>query len=403
ARPDRGRSRHARSDLARPSRRAGGHRSGPGDPGAHRRHRGGHLQRHLRVRPPPHRSDGAIHDRRRRDGSRTHGHRPRGGLGGHRGEGRRPGRRPLQHLLRNLLDVLAGPAVPVRDDAEPRPGLRCLAVRLHQALRAGARRTGGVPAGALRQHAADQGARRSARRPLRLPLRRPADGMAGGAVRRHPAGRDRPRARPRADRRHVHPHRQAPRRRPGHRLRRRPGAARTRPPQRHPGHRHHEPGRRRRAGPRPDRRSRTGRGDRRRGHGGARLAPGVPGAEGDRRRPGRGHGEGHAGRRRRPAGGPQHRHRGGPPRRHDLALRRLRRCHRPAAPDAHVRQADPAAHGPGERLALGAGHPPAAARRGPPGRRRLRDAPGVPGGRSAGVHELPREAGRHRQGVDPAL
>ena len=35
----------------------------------------------------------------------------------------------------------------------------------------------------------------------------------------------------------------------------------------------------------------------------------------------------------------------------------------PHAPDAHVRQADPAAHGPGQRLALGARHPAAADRR----------------------------------------
>ena len=50
----------------------------------------------------------------------------------HRGEGRRPRRRPVQHLVQHLLDVLAGAAVPVRDDAEPRTRAtapRCSATR----------------------------------------------------------------------------------------------------------------------------------------------------------------------------------------------------------------------------------------------------------------------------------
>ena len=199
-RSDRGRSRHAGSHLARPSGRTGGHGSRPGDPGADRRHHRGHLQRHLRLGPPPDRGHGALHDGRRRDGPRTDGHRAGGRLRRHRGQGRRPRRRPVQHLVQHLLDVLAGAAVPVRDDAEPRPGLRRLAVRLHEAVRPGAGRAGRVPARAIRQHAADQGARRPRGRPVRLPVRRPADGLAGGAVRRHPAGRQRPRPRPRPDR-----------------------------------------------------------------------------------------------------------------------------------------------------------------------------------------------------------
>ena len=66
-----------------------------------------------------------------------------------------------------------------------------------------------------------------------------------------------------------------------------------------------------------------------------------------------------AGRRRPPQRG-QRRHRRGPPRRHDLALRRLRRHARPVAADDHVRQADQRAHGPGERQALGRRHHAAA-------------------------------------------
>ena len=48
---------------------------------------------------------------------------------------RRPGRDPVQHLLRQLLDVRAGPAVAVRDDPGPRAGHGRGAVRLHQAVR----------------------------------------------------------------------------------------------------------------------------------------------------------------------------------------------------------------------------------------------------------------------------
>ena len=51
----------------------------------------------------------------------------------------RPGRDPVQRLLRRLLDVRARPALAVRDDAGARVRHRRLAVRLHQALRPGAR------------------------------------------------------------------------------------------------------------------------------------------------------------------------------------------------------------------------------------------------------------------------
>ena len=54
------------------------------------------------------------------------------------------------------------------------------AVRLHQALRPGARRPGRAPARAAGPLRADQGPRGAARRPLPVPLRRAADGLAGG-------------------------------------------------------------------------------------------------------------------------------------------------------------------------------------------------------------------------------
>ena len=85
---------------------------------------------------------GHVHRSGRRARPRADGDR-RGG----RGRGRphlqgRPGRDPLQHLLRPLLDVRAPAVRAVRDHAEPRYGDRRLALRLHQALRPGARRPG---------------------------------------------------------------------------------------------------------------------------------------------------------------------------------------------------------------------------------------------------------------------
>ena len=142
------------------------------------------------------------------------GHEPMGvveavGPGRARAEGRRPGRRPVQHLLRRLLHVQPGPAVPVRDDPGPRVRDGRLAVRLHEALRPGPGRPGRAPARPVRRQAADQRAGRARGRPLPLPLRRAPDGVAGRRVRRGAGRRHarRPRARP--DRRHGHPHRRA--------------------------------------------------------------------------------------------------------------------------------------------------------------------------------------------------
>ena len=88
---------------------------------------------------------------RRRARPRDDGHRPGGRPGGGRPQGRRPGRRPVQHLVRPLLDVLARPVRAVRDDAEREDRQGCLAVRLHRAVRLGARRSGRVPPGAARR------------------------------------------------------------------------------------------------------------------------------------------------------------------------------------------------------------------------------------------------------------
>ena len=90
---------------------------------------------------------------------------------------------PLQHLVRPLLDVHRRPAVAVRDDAGPRARHRCRPARLHQALRPGRRRPGRVPASAAGAVRPDQGSRRPARRAVPLPVRCAADRVAGRRVR----------------------------------------------------------------------------------------------------------------------------------------------------------------------------------------------------------------------------
>ena len=153
----------------------------------------------------------------------------------------------------------------------------------------------------------------------------------------------------------------------GHRRRPRAGAPR---PRQGPRGRGHRPGRARRRPARGraehDRRPRRRRGDRRRRARRARLAERqalaqkmaglLPDAVAQPIFKTAG---------RRQARGVLLRDRARPPRRHHLPQRRLRRHGRPAADDDAVRQADPAADGPGERQALGARHPPAADRRGP--------------------------------------
>ena len=109
---------------------------------------------------------GPFLERGRRPRPRADGHRRGGRLRGRRPAGRRPRRRAVQHLLRALLHVRARPADPVRDHAGARAGHGRRAVRLHQALRPGARRAGRVPARAPGPLRADQGARGAAGRSL---------------------------------------------------------------------------------------------------------------------------------------------------------------------------------------------------------------------------------------------
>ena len=218
-------------------------------------------------------------------------------------------------------------------------------------------RAGRVPARAAGALRPDQGPRRAARRALRLPLRRAADRVAGGRVRRRS-----PRAAPsrcfglgpigqmcRADR-------EAPRRRPGVRrstscpsgsswrerhgvetidIERESTTSATRAARSH-------------------RRPRARLRDRRGRDGGARRAarrarPEAVGLPARRDRPPADREGGASTGIERPARGDRQR----APRRHDLAQRRLRRPAGPDADDGPVRQADPAAHGPGQRPRAG--------------------------------------------------
>ena len=162
------------------------------------------------------------------------GHEPMGDRRGGRRRGHQPrqGDRvviPFNISCGHCFMCDHGPAVAVRDHPGPRPGDGRRAVRLHEALRPGARRAGRVPARAAGAVRADQGARGPAGRPLRLPLRRPPHRLAGGRVRRtSPTAAAVAVLRPRPDRGHVDAHRQAPRRRQGHRHRPRPRAPRAR-------------------------------------------------------------------------------------------------------------------------------------------------------------------------------
>ncbi|CAA9487634.1 MAG: Threonine dehydrogenase and related Zn-dependent dehydrogenases, partial [uncultured Solirubrobacteraceae bacterium] len=390
--------------LARQARRPRRQRPGSDDPGVDRRDHPHHVDRPVRLRPAPVRGDGALHRRGRHPRPRADGDRRGGRHRRHRHQAGRPRGHPVQHLLRPLLDVQGGPAVAVRDDAEPRHGHRRLPVRLHEALRPGRRRAGGVPArpaGAVR---ADQGPRRPAGRSLRLPLRRPADRVAGGRVRQHPEGRQRHHPRPRADRRDVRPHRPAPGRRAGHRRRPRARAPRPRPRARRAGPRPLRARLHRRRDPRAHRRPRHRLGDRRGRDGGARRAD-RQGRPPDRRpaaRRRRAQDDGDGGRRSARGAARVDRHL--PPRRDDLPLGRLRGCRVADAAAHHVRQAAQPPHGPGERQALDPGDHAAARGPGRPARRRhLRHPPGAARGGAPDVRDVPEEAGRRVQDPVPAV
>ncbi|CAA9401360.1 MAG: Threonine dehydrogenase and related Zn-dependent dehydrogenases, partial [uncultured Nocardioides sp.] len=393
------------SHLAGRPRHAGERGPGPAHRGAHRRDRQDHLHGSLRLGPPPLRDAGALHGARRHRRPRADGHRRGGRIRDQQPRGRRPGRHPVQRLLRVVLDVPAGTALPVRDHAEPRARHRRELLRLQQALRAGPGRAGGVPPRPLRRLHGDEGAEAARRRPLPLPLRRPAHRVAGVDVRRRPRRRHPPRARRRTDRRHGGPHGRTGRP-PRHRGRPDPGAARARRGVRRRAAelRGRREGRRRgRRGPGGHRRPRPRRGDRRRRDGGPRL-PGRAGRpEGRRRAARRDLRAGDEERRPRPPRRAAHRHRRRTPRWHDLHLGRVRRLRRPDADDADVRQADPAPHGPGQRAPLDRRPAAAPRRRRPVRRRRVRHPPPPAVGGAERLRALPEEGGGHGQGGLPAL
>ncbi len=156
----------------------------------------------------------------------------------------------------------------------PRAGQGRLALRLHRALRLGAGRPGGVPAGAPGPLRADQGARRRPGRALPLPLGHPAHRLAGRGLRRRAGGGARWRCSASAPWASSAPASAA------HQGRRVIGVDRV--PERLALARQHgvetvdlsEPRRRRRGDPRADRRPRCRRGGRRGRDGGARQPGG---------------------------------------------------------------------------------------------------------------------------------
>jgi threonine dehydrogenase-like Zn-dependent dehydrogenase len=80
-----------------------------------------------------------------------------------------------------------------------------------------------------------------------------------------------------------------------------------------------------------------------------------------------------------------------------------RRQGRPAAPAHPLRQAGPAAHGPGQRPYLERRDPAPAHGRRPPGRRRLRHPPGAAHRRPARLRDVPAQGGRGGEGDHGAL
>ncbi|CAA9401475.1 MAG: Threonine dehydrogenase and related Zn-dependent dehydrogenases, partial [uncultured Quadrisphaera sp.] len=381
--------------------RRGGAR--PGHPGTDRRHRQDHLDGDLRLRPAPVRGARPVHRPGLGAGPRADGRRAGGRLRRHAHQARRPRRRPVQHLLRPLLHVLEAALRPVRDHAGPRARQGRLPVRLHQALRERARRSGGVPAGAPGAVRADQDRGRPPRRALPLPLRRRLHRLAGRPLRRHPARGHPRRPRARADRAGRRLDRQAPRRRAGDRRRPRAreaaGSGRARRGgRRHARHRPHAGAAR--ADRRPRRRCRV----RGRGHGGPRRRPGQAGPAGGGPAARRGREALHRRRGGRPDGGAGDGVQGLPARRHRLDQRRLRRGEEPHPVDGDLRPRPAAADGPVPRAPVdrrdGAG---ADGRRRPAGRRRPGHPPPAPGAGAARLRHLPEEGGRLHQGGPPAL
>ena len=157
----------------------------PRDRGADRRDRPRDVHGHLRVRPAPVPRARRVPRRRRRARARGDGRR-RGGRPAAPGPpGRRPGRRPVRDRLRHVLDVhAAGCSRQCETTQVAAAGQGRRAVRLHQALRPGARRAGAVPAraaGAVRP--GRRARRRQPGRAVPVPVGRAAHRVAGGRVR----------------------------------------------------------------------------------------------------------------------------------------------------------------------------------------------------------------------------
>ena len=127
---------------------------------------------------------GPFIERGRHPRPRADGHRRGGRRRGEQHRARRPRRDPVQHLLRPLLHVRARAAVQCETTQVREQGMGAALfgyTKLYGEVPGGQARVPARAAGAVR---ADQGARGPAGRALRLPLRRAADGVAGGRVRR---------------------------------------------------------------------------------------------------------------------------------------------------------------------------------------------------------------------------
>ena len=259
--------------LARQARRPRRHRPRPVDPGTDRRHRPDHL---APASAAPTCTSTRCWARSSTPGDIL-GHEPMGVVEevGPEVTELQVGDRvvvPFNISCGTCFMCDARSALAVRDHAGARAGQGRRAVRLHQALRPGARRPGRVPAGAVRQHARsrcpdgppdDRFVYLSDVLPTAWQAVEYADVPPGGTL--AVLG-------PRPDRRHGRPDRPAPRRRAGDRHRPGAGAAGAGPRARRrddrPRRARRRPGRR---GPRADRRPRPRLRDRRRRHGGPRL------------------------------------------------------------------------------------------------------------------------------------
>ncbi len=193
-----------------PRRRGQGGRR-PRDRAGHRRGDPHHVDRDLRIRPPPLRGLRTVPREGRRARPREHGRRRAGRQRRHEAQGRRPRRRPLRHRVPRLLHVRQGPVHAVRDHAGEGAGQRRRALRLQRDVRIHPRRPGRAPPHAARRRQRDRRELRAPRRALPLPQRHPPHRLAGRAVRERARGRHARRHGPRPGRPVRGPHRQAPR------------------------------------------------------------------------------------------------------------------------------------------------------------------------------------------------